>query len=112
VLGRLRVTYARRSSAYGVSSSQPVRSPSTTCQKLGMTERAVLPMPGAVGVDGQLAPGQDPQALLGGDRLDGGAGGGGLGLVLRQEGGADGVVAALGQLDVQDGAQEGVRGPG
>jgi hypothetical protein len=44
---------------------------------------------GAVGVDRQLAPGERLQALLGGDRVDRGAGLLGLGGVLRQEGRAD-----------------------
>ena len=69
---------------------------------------------GLVGVDGELAPAQDRQALLGGERVDRGDRRVGLGpvAVVRyggQERRAHGVRAGLGELEVDRGAEERVR---
>ena len=81
-----------------------------SCLNRGMTLRAVAPTP--VGVDGQVAPDEDLEALLGGDRLDR-AHGLALGLVVvGQERDADGVRPARRQVDAllgEHGAEELVR---
>ena len=59
-----------------------------------------------IGRGRHVAPAEDPQALLGRDALDAGDDLGRLGVVVRQEGEADGVGAARGQREVDDLAQE------
>ena len=53
-----------------------------------------------------VTPAEDPQALLGGERLDRGDRGGPLGVVGRQEGDARGVGPARREVEVDDLAQE------
>jgi hypothetical protein len=55
-----------------------------------------------------VAPAEDGEALLGGDRGDGGDRGGVGRVVVGQEGDADGVTACRGKLEAGPGAQEGV----
>ncbi|MGC0404098.1 hypothetical protein RKD27_006742 [Streptomyces sp. SAI-126] len=63
-----------------------------------------------LGGDRDLAPAEDGEALLGGDRLD--LRDGVLGAVLRQEGDTDGVRTGRGQFEAGDLAEEGVRNLG
>ena len=60
----------------------------------------------AVGLDRDVAPAEDREALLGGDLLDPAAGLGDLLVVTGQERGADGVGVLRRQLEVHDRAQE------
>ena len=61
-----------------------------------------------VGVDGDVAPPEDPQSLLGGDGLDARLGLGALGLAGREEGDAHGIRAGDREVEVDDLAEEGV----
>ena len=61
-----------------------------------------------LGRDRHVAPAEDLQALLRRERLDPLDRGCTLGLVARQEGGAHGIRAAHGQVEVDDGTEEGI----
>ncbi|GAA3238302.1 hypothetical protein GCM10020256_58510 [Streptomyces thermocoprophilus] len=74
------------------------------CRKTGIVERAVAPS--SSGGDGDVAPAEDGEVLVGGDGFD--LRGGGVGVFLGEEGDADGVAAGGGQVESGHFAEEGV----
>ena len=75
----------------------PVRDRTNSCRNDGITLRAVAPS--RSGAVGHLAPAEDLEFLLGGDRLEALTGALYRALVAGHEGGADGVLVGAGQLE-------------